>query len=198
MIEAVSLWIKDIILLVLFASFLELLLPSSGMQRFIRVIIGLFIMLAILNPVIDLLQNDWDSRQVPALSTNSTGARSVLNSAGKLAGEKEQLVVATYKKELGRQISATAAALEGVAEARTAVELEHLENTALTGKISRVTIYIQPGVSASHSKIKKVAIGEAQAAQRELTETLKQKIITTVSELYQIPGERIELRLLHQ
>ncbi|MGI6093322.1 MAG: stage III sporulation protein AF, partial [Negativicutes bacterium] len=92
MIAFVSAWIKDIILVVLFAAFMELLLPSSSMQRFIRVIMGLFIMLTILNPALDVIQNHLASGQeLSAVTTalnNSVSSKNVTNS---MSDERDKL-----------------------------------------------------------------------------------------------------------
>lgn len=199
MIEAVSAWIKQIILLVLFASFLELLLPSSGMQRFIRVIVGLLITLAILNPVLDVVQNNnWSAQQVPALSTNSASSQSVISQANKIAGEREQLAVETYKRELGRQIKATVSALGGVADVQVAVSLADRKNSKFDGRIDRVTLYIKPGVSGETSRIEPVTAGPADSGKSgELSEQLKTKISKTVGELYQVSPQQLEIKHLH-
>ena len=71
MIDSITVWVKGIVFVVLFASFLELLLPSNSMQRFVRVIMGLFIMLTILQPVIEIMENKWTKDLQPALATRS-------------------------------------------------------------------------------------------------------------------------------
>ena len=198
MIENISAWIKNIILLVLFASFLELLLPSSSMQRFIRVIIGLLITLAILNPILDVIQNRWSTAQIPALSTNTTNSQSVLNHANKVADDREQLAFDTYKKELARQIRATTTAIEGIADAQVAVELENTQQGKFNGKVRLLTIYVKPGVNNSKGKIEPVVIGNTNFSEAiELKPQLKTKILQTIYELYQISNEHIEIKLLH-
>jgi stage III sporulation protein AF len=60
MIEYLGEWIKHIVLLILVATFFDLLLPNSSMRRYVRMVIGLLIMLLILSPLLDLLQFDYD------------------------------------------------------------------------------------------------------------------------------------------
>lgn len=57
-VEVLSGWVKQIMQVVIFAGIIELILPDSGIRRFVRVVIGLFIMLAVLQPIIDFLQSD--------------------------------------------------------------------------------------------------------------------------------------------
>lgn len=53
-------WIQQIVLLILMATFLDLLLPNNSMRRYVKMVVGLLIILVILSPVLDLLQFDHD------------------------------------------------------------------------------------------------------------------------------------------
>ncbi|WLD91998.1 stage III sporulation protein AF [Alkalihalobacillus sp. AL-G] len=53
-------WITNIILIILLATILELLLPSSSFQKYIKVVIGLLLIIAILNPLIQFFSIDFD------------------------------------------------------------------------------------------------------------------------------------------
>ncbi|MDK2926124.1 MAG: stage sporulation protein, partial [Bacillota bacterium] len=44
-------WIRNIVVLVLFGGFVELLLPSNSMKRFLQVVVGLFVLTMLLEPV---------------------------------------------------------------------------------------------------------------------------------------------------
>lgn len=51
-----STWLKQIILLVLLGTFMDLLLPNSGMKRYVKLVMGLLILLMILSPIFHLFQ----------------------------------------------------------------------------------------------------------------------------------------------
>lgn len=198
MIEAITGWIKNIVLLVLFASFLELLLPTSSMQRFIRVIIGLFITLAILNPILDIIQNRWSPEQIPALSTNTANTQNVLKQANQVAGDRDQMALNTYKKELARQLRATITAIEGIADAQVAVELEDTQAGKLTGKVKSVTVYVKPGINSDSRMVAPIVIGQQSSNETsDLKPQLKRKIANTLYELYQISNEQLTIARLH-
>lgn len=59
-------WLKDIIVVVLLASFVELLLPNNAYQRYVRTVLGLFILLALLSPLLSLFQQKWDADKLMA------------------------------------------------------------------------------------------------------------------------------------
>ncbi|MEN6566848.1 MAG: stage III sporulation protein AF [Veillonellales bacterium] len=197
MITAISAWLKNIILVVLFASFLELLLPNSSMQRFIRVIMGLFILLAILNPAIDMIQNKIQPSEVSAISTTSSNS-SAANITNTLVEEREHITHQLYKKELAKQINAIVMAIDGVADANAAIRIEEQPGSKLSGAIQHITVYVQPGVVGGEKKVAKVIIGDpATNSAEELSPQVKQKIQQTIAELYQLPKDKIDVQLLY-
>lgn len=197
MIAIITDWIRNIIFVVLFASFLELLLPSSSMQRFVRVIMGLFIMLAILNPIIGVVQHHLTSiNQIPALSTNSEISNAITNNVNHVTNERDKLSLELYKKELSQQMRILIMAMDGVADANVVVEINN--NTA--NDVKRIVVYIKPGVSTKNEQvasIKKITISQQIGKADELHVGLKGRITEMITELYQIPKEKVDIKMLH-
>ncbi|HEY8342248.1 MAG TPA: stage III sporulation protein AF [Calditerricola sp.] len=58
-----AVWLKKIVLLVLLATVLDLLLPNTELQRYVKLVMGLLILLVILSPVLTLfsphLNAEW-------------------------------------------------------------------------------------------------------------------------------------------
>lgn len=48
-------WLKSVIMIVMFAAFVDLILPGKSMQRYARLVLSMLILLALLRPVINLL-----------------------------------------------------------------------------------------------------------------------------------------------
>jgi stage III sporulation protein AF len=192
-------WVKYIIFVVLFASFLELLLPSSSMQRFVRVIMGLFIMLAIMNPIISIIQNHLiPTNQVPALSTNF--GNSIMNDSMNMSNERERLSHELYKKELAQQMKILVMAIDGVADVHVNIEIKTVKNSSIASGIESVILYIKPGLSAKDRKVaavSKITIGEQKDKTEDPYIDLRKRISEIVTELYQIPKEKIEVRIIH-
>lgn len=53
-------WITNIILFILLATIIELLLPNSSMQKYVKMVIGLLLIVIILSPILTLLSTDMD------------------------------------------------------------------------------------------------------------------------------------------
>jgi stage III sporulation protein AF len=60
MMDWLSIWLREIILVILLATFIDLLLPGSSMQRYVKVVVSLFILMTILSPLIMLLKTDFN------------------------------------------------------------------------------------------------------------------------------------------
>lgn len=53
-------WIKHIVLLILMATFLDLILPNSSMRKYVKLVVGFLLILLILSPVLQLFRFDHD------------------------------------------------------------------------------------------------------------------------------------------
>lgn len=70
MIELLSGWLRQIVILVLIATFMDLLLPNNAMERYVKLVMGLLIILAILSPVFQWIRQDLD---LTALAFDTAG-----------------------------------------------------------------------------------------------------------------------------
>ncbi|NHN28841.1 stage III sporulation protein AF [Paenibacillus agricola] len=59
-------WLKSVVMVILLASFVDILLPSQTMQRYVKTVISLFILLTLLQPVLSLLQKQTSIDQLLA------------------------------------------------------------------------------------------------------------------------------------
>lgn len=91
MIAALSQWLQTIILIVLIATFLDMLLPNSGMQRYVRLVMGLLILLTIITPVLQFFQNDLSADKI-ALRIMNIQSNSVGNQLEQIKKYGEQLM----------------------------------------------------------------------------------------------------------
>jgi stage III sporulation protein AF len=120
-----SSWITNIILFVLLAIVLELLLPNSALQKYVKMVIGLLLIVIILTPVLKFITEDFDK---------------VLASVGvsTIAQEKKiENLIESKKREI--QASQHAYILEQMAvHMKTAIEEELMANYGVT--ISKIDI----------------------------------------------------------
>ncbi|QNU35014.1 stage III sporulation protein AF [Geobacillus sp. 44C] len=53
-------WVTNILIFILFATMIDLLLPSSNMQKYVKMVVGLILLLLMLSPILKLLSIDPD------------------------------------------------------------------------------------------------------------------------------------------
>jgi stage III sporulation protein AF len=60
--DALAGWLRQIIAVVLLASLVDLLLPNRTMQRYVRLVAGLFILLTVAGPILQWVKGDFSSQ----------------------------------------------------------------------------------------------------------------------------------------
>ncbi|WP_052807214.1 stage III sporulation protein AF [Risungbinella massiliensis] len=122
-------WLKELILLVLVATFLDLLLPSNSMERYVKLVMGLLLIMAILHPVFQLINHNIDLK-------NLTIAPEVVQETSKMPsmeqirqdGEKLQQTQADFiRKQMEQSVESWA---KETLEQKFAVEVVDVQATA--------------------------------------------------------------------
>jgi len=76
-------WLKQIVMIVLLAVFADLLLPTKAMQKYVRTVLGLAIIAAMLQPIVPFLRPDFADKVAQlALSEFDKGQAEQANSSG--------------------------------------------------------------------------------------------------------------------
>lgn len=82
-------WLKQLVLIVLFAVFAELLLPTKALERYVRMVLGLALIATMIQPFGVLITKNWGSQlaqeAVAELTQNDTQSSIFGNSAASTA-----------------------------------------------------------------------------------------------------------------
>lgn len=129
--------VKNLLVIIILASFLELLLPSGAMKPYVRLAIGLFVLIAVLNPALRLLLpenalhiSSWE------ISHYAQGPDEVLKRGDEL---QQQIIAAgnhSLKSKLEGQINAIAMLVPGIDTVDSTVRLDEY------GSIEKVTLQV--------------------------------------------------------
>ncbi|ADL13252.1 stage III sporulation protein AF [Acetohalobium arabaticum] len=103
-------WIRNIVVILLLTSFIELLLPESELEKYTRVVLGLFIVIAILNPILNLFNNNYNFQQITDLLTveeeSQMNKSEIMEQGKELRNISQQKARSDYKRQLSKQIAA--------------------------------------------------------------------------------------------
>jgi len=129
--------VKNLLVIIILASFLELLLPGGGMKPYVRLAIGMFVLIAVLTPVIRCFYpgealhiSSWD------WSNYGDEQQEVLQKGSELHSELIAQSNESVRSKLEGQISAIAMLVPGVAEVDSKIVLNE------DGSIQKVTINV--------------------------------------------------------
>ncbi|CAG7642250.1 stage III sporulation protein AF [Paenibacillus allorhizosphaerae] len=99
--EWLSGWLKTVILVILLATFVDLLLPNHTMQRYVKTVMSLFLLLTLLQPLLSLLEKHTQIEEALSGSLFKEGSLLLGTGAGD-ASSLESLPAIQQRAELLR------------------------------------------------------------------------------------------------
>ncbi|NLP44776.1 MAG: stage III sporulation protein AF [Peptococcaceae bacterium] len=179
--------IRNLAFILLLATFLEMLLPSKKMKGFVQLIMGLFVIAAILNPLANFLKLDYQMK-VPAWFTRSFTEMPVLAAEGSNGDLGNILVREQYKKILISQIETLISPLVIDKKITVKVELDKTESISDYPQVLKIIVLVD------HQNIDKIIIDPVVIGEKEITHTesaLALKIKKQIASFMLIPEEKI-------
>ncbi|MDN4091552.1 stage III sporulation protein AF [Brevibacillus agri] len=180
-----TLWLKKIILLVLLAAFLDLILPNTTLQRYVKMVMGLILLLTIISPVFSLFSLSQDDLALRLdryqQELNKPASVEWKKMTDKLLGQQNEQMTAYVQAQVAAAVKAKIKADYGVEVADVAVVIEQKQQGEPT--LSRMELVIGEADSAPDQNglqqvqpIKpitpiapvEVTIGEAQEPKQEV------------------------------
>lgn len=171
--------VKNLLVIVVVASFLEILLPDSSIRPFVRFAIGLFVILAILNPILSVFFSGravqvgaWDLPWEYEESADYQQAGREVNRDIQKAGSE------LIREKIEQQISSVAILVPGVGDVQTRVNM-----TPGDGEISGVEMVIEPISTVPEEDSVAAFSSRAQQDDRE-REIIVRKLNSMMKNLY--------------
>ena len=180
--------VKNLLVIVVVASFLEILLPDSSIRPFVRFAIGLFVILAILNPILSVFFSGravqvgaWDLPWEYEESNDyqQTG-REVNRDIQKVGSE-------LIRAKLEQQISSMAILVPGVGDIQTKVTM-----TPGDGELSRVEMVIEPVSTVSEED--SVTVFSSREQHDQEREIIVKKLNSMMKNLYGVNEDQVVIK----
>jgi stage III sporulation protein AF len=204
--SVVTAWITNIILLILFATVLELILPNSKMQRYVKLVVGLMLLMVMLQPLLSVFQADPEELLAEissAANVNTSGDSSLLDSK-KMDIEEVQL--AYISEQMAVQLKEQAAdavreKFEVVMKEVTVNIQDYPENEEeLKNYLTEIVVHLEsPGEEVDEQGIDIINIDPVEINKEPLTEPaeasdrLTREIQAFLGELWSMPEEKIHV-----
>lgn len=102
MIAFVNSWVQGIILAVIIATIIEIILPEGNNKKYVKTIIGIYIMFVIVGPLISKILNK--DINIERIMQNTTSTMSKLETNNNITIETNAYIEKTYKQKLEEDI----------------------------------------------------------------------------------------------
>ncbi len=140
--------IQTIVVIVVLAVFLEMLLPQGDMRRYVKMVMGLLIIVAVLQTVTGIMHSDL-LRDIPDVTEAPSGYTPVpledIMAAGQsLTDANRQEAAQQYSRGIARQVMSLAALNNDLQVVDASVGLHESTN-----EISSITVYCSSGAEQS-------------------------------------------------
>lgn len=118
-------WLREIVLVVMLAVFVEMLLPGKSMERYARLVLSLLVLLTLLSPLISLLKGDAASQLATQLAaigqeeTAGSGGRAQLDT---ILEQGRRLAEGRQRQSLQLAAAEVAAAMRDQVTASTGIK----------------------------------------------------------------------------
>lgn len=158
--ETVRLLVQNLIVIIMLAVFLEMLLPQSDLRRYIRLVMGLLIIVAVLQAVSSLAKSSW-KQALPeqAISAESPGFPSLseITAAGEnLNKDQRAQAQEQYRQSLARQVSALVGIRSDVEVISAQVQTYDEPDSQKLGQIKKITLRLKNNASPAESEEKSI------------------------------------------
>ncbi|WP_338470221.1 stage III sporulation protein AF [Niallia sp. XMNu-256] len=202
--EFIKEWVTNIILFVLFATLIDMLLPTSKFQKYTKMVIGLLLISIILTPIFKLFSTDFEetfAAAIPMWEQNKEGQ--IKNSIDLQKSEiqashhayiLEQMAVQLKEdaeEELMDQFEVVITDLE--------VVVDEADERPFPENLQKVVIHLDEGAEAENAveAVKPIDINTNGPLKEETTNSKieKDKMIQLLSDKWRINEEIIELQI---
>ncbi|MDN5364448.1 MAG: stage sporulation protein [Eubacteriales bacterium] len=147
MLDALKEMVRNIAVIVVLGSVLEFILPEGKMNRYTRLVTGLFLLMAILNPILSLLNREtfvpFLRNDQPALArAQGSGVEAILARGEKLRQEAAENARSEWEKGVKKQVTSLVELQQGVKVTGVEVELASTPAAEAPGKIKKIVVRI--------------------------------------------------------
>ncbi|MEG6615894.1 stage III sporulation protein AF [Peptococcaceae bacterium 1198_IL3148] len=201
--QEISQLVQSLIIIVMLAVFLELLLPSNAMHDYVKMIMGLLVIIAVLQAIFKFIDYDFHL-QVPEISTIAeVSTEQVQANAQSLSEHYKSRAMEEYKQGIAKQVLALASLNQDVSVIDAQVELDSGEVGSL-GKLQWIQLTVsdkERSVSGVQSvQPVEIAVGTKHPQSSDLEDKIPQtvqraiaNISSTVADFYNLSPDQVQV-----
>lgn len=197
--------VQVLVIIIVLGVFLEMLLPSSQMHDYVKMVMGLLVIVVVLEAGAKLVQQDINF-ELPALSQRTEGPplEKIISQGQALAGKQKEQAMSEYQRGLEKQVLALARLQNNLNVSGAQVKTANDPQDKNYGRLTEITLNIsrEPVDSEANSvqrvKPVEITVGADSSGQELMGGTLvnseqAKKLARTVANFYNIPIEQVKI-----
>jgi len=157
-------WVLNIVTLVLFIILIEMLVPSGRMKKYVDLVTGFILIIAIINPFIGLFGGKVKLMDSLTANSDYLDKAEIKKDSSVLEQDRMKQIVEVYRKKIIQRLEQTALDTEGVTSARADVIINEDYNSDNFGEIKRAYLNIEAKGKKDEikpvSKVDKIKVGD--------------------------------------
>jgi stage III sporulation protein AF len=183
--------VKNVLVIIILSSFLEILLPEGRVKPFVRFAIGLFIIVAILNPILNSLfeQRDFAINLWDYQLSSDYQEREILERGSRINRQLMKAGESNLSEKIEGQVSAVAMLVPGVKEVETRVSLNK------EGGVEKMKLVVRPEQSDNPPEEDKINafFGGGDSPLAEDYRQIEEKMRGVINNFYGFKDIQIEI-----
>lgn len=208
LIQIVSELVCQLVIIIFLATFLELLLPKGDFRRYIRMIVGIMVILIIISPLYRVFGILPNLEPVFSSMESEVNSEDLLRRSTELQRHNEELILKEYRQNIYDRV-AWEITEEGQWEVVSVnAEIEENFDAPDFGEIRTLSVVIKPDRKSDMQRSGSVVIeqidisinGDSQVVplfrcQPPVEDEIKDKLVHKLSAVFQLPAEDISVSL---
>jgi stage III sporulation protein AF len=193
-------WITNIILFILLATVIDMLLPNSSLQKYVKVVISLLLISIILSPIMKIFSSDFETAIASIISFQENGKnKSIENSIEMQKKEIQASQHAYILKQTAVQLELDAEEelmeQHGMKIAMIEVQADELDENMSPEDLQSINVQIvkQGDEDNARTVVKEVKIDTAKPPPSEQNINTIEEISTFLSEKWNVPKSSIDI-----
>jgi len=195
-------WILNIVTLVLFIVLVEMLVPTGKMKKYVSLITGIVLVIAIISPFLEIFGSKFELTDLQTANSNFLDRKEIEKDGKILEEEQMKQITDVYRKKLISQIEDGAKSVEGITGAKADIIINEDYNSGDFGEIKRVYLEVSQDGKGSSIKpvaeIEKVKVGDDESVPHEAAKpdpALVKKLEEKLAGLFNLNRDNIVISL---
>lgn len=161
--EVIRKLVQNLIIIIILAVFLEMLLPAGVMKKYVKLVMGLLIIVVVVQAVGDLIHLDYKG-ELPSFTKKEEKLQlsDILEAGKKISGDQRQKAIEQYRSGLARQVMTLTSMNKEVAVVDVEVKVQSEESDQNFGQLKEIVLAVAREHEAAPREAKGVLVQEVE------------------------------------